>query len=91
MTVSAETLEKILQAQRFQGGAWQKVINCARQYAMMQATGTYMEGSHRLSVGASSRKEYEEMFAKNLLTAARDAFVEDAMVGAEIQSAKDTA
>jgi hypothetical protein len=90
MTVSPETLEKILQAQRFQGGAWQKVIDCGRQYAMMAATCSYMESDRRLSVGANDRKSYEDMFAKNLLTAARDAFIEDAMVGAEIQSAKET-
>lgn len=90
MTVSAETLEKILKAQRFQSGAWQKVIDSARQYAMLVSSGTYMENGNRIHIGHSERKRYENMFSENLLCAAQDAFIEDAMMGAEIQSAKET-
>lgn len=41
--IDAKTLETILKAQRFQAGAWQKVIDCARQYAQMKTFGTYID------------------------------------------------
>jgi hypothetical protein len=56
---------------------------------MFQATGSYMENDHRCSVSFSDRESYENMFAGNLLRAARDAFVEDALVGAVLQQAKE--
>lgn len=86
MPISKESLEEILQAQRFQSGAWAKVVDCSRQYAMMQATGSYMENGHRITVGFSDRGTMEKMFSDNLLRAARDAFIEDAMVGAALQT-----
>ena len=85
--ISKTDLEKILQAQRFQGGAWQKVIDCSRQYALMKTTGSYMENGNKVSISFSDRERYTEMFAGNLLRAAQDAFVEDALLGAEMQNA----
>jgi hypothetical protein len=88
MTTSPETLEKILQAQRFQAGAYKKVVECARQYGLMKATGSYMENGNRVTVCFSDRASMEKMFADNLTRAACDAFFEDAMVGAALQEAK---
>jgi len=88
MTTSPETLEKILQAQLYQEGAWAKVTYHARQYAMMKATGSYMENGNRHRINFSEKVEMEKMFAGNLLRAAEDAFVEDALVGAELQGTK---
>lgn len=90
MTVSVETLETILKAQRFQAGAWTKVVEQARTYAMFAATGSYMENNVRRTVSHSDKANYEKMFADYLLRAARDAFFEDALVGAALQQAKDT-
>jgi hypothetical protein len=88
MTTSPKTLEKILQAQHWQAGAYQKVVDCARQYALMHATGAYMENGNRVTVGFSDRERMEKMFLDNMARAARDAFLEDAMVGIALQEAK---
>ncbi len=88
VTTSKASLEAILQAQRYQAGAWQKVVDCGRKYAMMKATGSYMENGNRISLSRSDIKRYEEMFLENLARAAEDAFVEDAIVGATLQEVK---
>ena len=88
MTTSKETLEEIIQAQIFQAGAWRKVIDCSRQYAMMAATGSYMENGNRITTRFNDRADMENMFSENLLRAARDAFIEDALVGAALQNVK---
>jgi hypothetical protein len=88
MTVSPETLEALLQAQRYQTAAWQKVIDRARTYAMAVTTGSYIENGNRIGISHGERKRYEEMFGDNLLMAAKDAFFEDAMMGAATQNAK---
>jgi hypothetical protein len=88
MTTSKETLEAIIKAQRYQAGAWQKVVDCARQYAMMKATGSYMENGSRHRINFSDKASMEKMFADTLLRAAEDAFVEDALVGGVLQSAE---
>jgi hypothetical protein len=89
MSVSAETLEALLQAQRFQAGAWTKVIEKARAYGMFEATGSYMENGVRVHVSHSDRKPTEQYFADELFRAARAAFAEDALMGAALQSAKE--
>jgi hypothetical protein len=88
MTTSPKTREKILQAQHWQAGAYQKVVDCARQYALMQTTGSYLENGNRVSVCFSDRERMEKMFLDNMARAARDAFIEDAMVGVALQEAK---
>lgn len=88
MTTSKESLEAIIEAQRYQAGAWQKVVDCARTYAMMKATGSYMENGRRIIVNFSSVKDMEKMFSDNLHRAAEDAFAEDALVGAALQTVK---
>lgn len=88
MTTSPETLEAIIKAQKFQAGAYAKVVELARQYALMNTTGCYMENGNTITVNFSSRKDMEKMFADNLLRACVRAFIEDALVGAELQNAK---
>jgi hypothetical protein len=88
MTVSPETLEALLRAQRFQGGAWATVIEKARIYAMAEATGSYVENGNRIGISRGEKERYVQMFADNLLWAVRDAFFEDAMMGAAIQTAR---
>lgn len=56
--LDAETLETLLKAQRFQAGAWQKVIDCARQYAQMKTFGTYIEHGNVMHVAKSDQQIY---------------------------------
>ena len=88
--LDAETLETLLKAQRFQAGAWQKVIDCARQYAQMKTFGTYVDQGHGsvMSVSKSDQQSYLDMFSTNLQRAAVDALREDAFVGEAIATAK---
>jgi hypothetical protein len=86
--INATDLEEILKVQRFQGGAYAKLIEKARQYAMMKTTGSYIENGNRITVSHGDRERYAEMFADNMRWAAVDAFVEDALVGAAMQSAR---
>jgi hypothetical protein len=85
--ISDAVMSELLQAQKFQAGAWAKVIEKARQYAMMKSTGSYMENGNRITVSHADRERYAEMFADNLKWAACDAFLEDAMLGAAVQTA----
>jgi hypothetical protein len=88
MTISKESLEAILQAQRCQIDAWQRVVDCGRQYAMLKATGSIMEDGRRLIISFTRRKAMEDMLRDNMARAAEDAFAEDAIVGAELQNIK---
>ncbi len=68
-------------AQAYQRGAWVKVQEIGRNWAMVKAHGCYMERGDRISLCFSDRKNYEEMFLGNLLRAVDDAFIEDAIAG----------
>lgn len=87
--VNADTMQELLKQQRYQGYAWQKVIDAARQYAQMQATGSYVEEGRLCMVHQSDRAQYIEMFAKNVLSYSRDAFIDDARMGMALSNAKE--
>ena len=82
--VIQQVVEQTLKAQKYRNGAWLKVIDEGRKYAMMKATGKYIERDSVISVGLSDRESYIEMFRNNLLHAVEDAFVEDALLGISI-------
>ena len=86
--INKDDLEELLKIQRYQTGGWQKVVECARQYAMMEAFGSYMESGNKINVCFSDRKRYAEMFVDNLRIAAQHAFAEDAMLGAAMHTAR---
>ena len=88
MTISEDTLQQILQAQRFQSGAYKQLVENARQYAMMKTMGTYMENGKRISVGSSDRKYYEDLFLDKMKSAAENALFEDTMLGVAIQDSE---
>ncbi len=86
--VSKETLEALLKEQAFQAGAWQVVVEAARAYAQMEATGSYVENGVTHYV-ATDRKFMLQVLADKVLEGARKAFVEDARFGAELMRAQD--
>jgi hypothetical protein len=86
--INATDLEEIQKIQRFQAGAWQAVVDCARQYAMMEAFGSYIENGDKINVGYGDKKRYSDMYLENLKFAAQHAFAEDAMLGAAMQTAR---
>lgn len=82
--VIKQVVDEALKAQKYRNGAWLKVIDEGRKYAMMKATGKYIKGDSVISISFSDRESYIEMFRNNLLHAVEDAFVEDALVGISI-------
>lgn len=77
-------LERIAKAESFKAGAMHRVCTEAKKYAMMKTFGCYMEpnGSGvdtKISVGASSRESYTQMFAENVLRYAVDALAESSI------------
>lgn len=86
--INPTDLEEPLKIQRFQAGGWQKVVECARQYAMMEAFGSYIDNGDKVTVGFHDRKRYSEMFIENLQFAATHAFAEDAMLGSAMFNAR---
>jgi hypothetical protein len=88
--VSAADLETLLAAQGSHTWYWRKVIEIARQYAMMEAHGSFIENGAVVTVGFHDRKQYSEMFKGNLLHAITDAFREDAILGITLSTIKGT-
>ncbi len=82
--VIQQVVDQALKAQKYRNGAWLKVIEEGRKYAMMKATGKYIKGDAVMQVGMHDRESYIEMFRSNLLHAVEDAFVEDALLGMAI-------
>ena len=85
---SEETIKKLIEAQKYQAGAWQKVIDEGRAYAQMKTFGSYVEKERVITVCFSDRKKMEEMFRDNLLRACDDAFREDALMGGMLAVSK---
>ena len=77
----AQAITNLKQAQAYQRGAWVKVQECGRQWAMVKAHGCYVERGNRISLSKRDQESYEEMFRENLLRAVQDAFIEDAITG----------
>jgi hypothetical protein len=88
--VSADDLERLLKAQEQHAWYWEQVIKAARQYAMMEAHGAYMENGSVAIVCFNDRKQYSKMFQENLLRAACDAFRDDAVLGITLSTLKGT-
>jgi hypothetical protein len=86
--INPDDLEELQKIQRYQAGAWQQVVDCARQYAMMEAFGSYIENGNKINVSFSDKKRYAEMFIDNLKFAAQHAFAEDAMLGSAMHTAR---
>ena len=82
--VIQQVVEQALKAQKYRNGAWLKVIEEGRQYAMMKTTGKYIKGDAVMHVGMHDQESYIEMFKNKLLYAVEDAFVEDALLGISI-------
>lgn len=81
--------ERLQKSQNLQTAAWKRVIEEARKYAMMKAHGKYIESNGCIaSIAHSDRKSYEDMFIRNLLMYIEYAYVEDAMVGVALETAK---
>lgn len=80
-----EDLEKLVAAQNFQAAAWIKVIDAGRQYAQMKAFGSYIENGSNVVVCHSDQASMLKMFQETVLRECERAFLEDALLGAEIQ------
>jgi hypothetical protein len=82
--VVTKTVEAIMKAHAYRRGAWVKVIEESRKYAMMKTHGKYIENGKVITVSYNDRQSYEDLFKGNLLRYAEDAFLEDALVGQEV-------
>jgi hypothetical protein len=80
LVISIENSESLKQ-QKFQVGAWTKVVDLAKQHAMMKLHGTYMECGSLVKISGSDRASYLSRIGDNLLRASEDAFLEDALTG----------
>jgi hypothetical protein len=91
MTTSPEKMAEIVAAlqksRSYQRGAWLLVTEAARKYAQMKAHGSYMENGNCITVCATDRENYTEMFKGNLLRAVEKAYAEDAIMGAALADA----
>lgn len=83
-----QVVEKVLEAQRFRNGAWTRVIEEGRKYALMKGSGCYVENEKLIKVSFSDVESYTRMFQENLLRYVEDAVVEDTLVGMAIPSNK---
>ena len=78
-------VDQVLKAQKYRNGAWLKVIEEGRKYAMMKSTGKYVDHNDTIiSVSGSDTEAYLEQYKWSLLRAVEDAFVEDALLGMSI-------
>lgn len=80
-----EDLEKLVAAQNFQAAAWSKVIEAGRQYAQLKAFGSYIENGSNVNICHSDQPALLKMFQEVVLRECERAFLEDALLGAEIQ------
>ena len=89
MAVNKETLEALIEAQKYQAGSWAWVIEEARKYAQLKAFGTFTDNNgHAVLVNFSNLKDYEEMFKNNLLSSVMQAYREDANMGVALATSK---
>ena len=83
-----QLLARIAKAEEYRAGAWSRVIEAARNYAMVKSFGKYLErkfdGNGKpvtriVSLCGSDREDYAKMFADNALTYAVSALAEESI------------
>lgn len=76
-------LDRVAKSEAYKAGAWHRVIDAAKNYAMMKSFGKYVEikNGHEsvISVGLHDRDDYIKMFGDNVLRYSVDALAESAM------------
>ena len=76
-------LDRISKSEAYKAGAWRRVVEEAKKYAMMKSFGTYLEvrGNNEcmMHVGHSEREQYTKMFADNVLRYSLDALAESSI------------
>jgi hypothetical protein len=91
VSMSRGELEKVVSAldtaRKLQRGAWDRVQNKARQWAMLKAHGVYInEHGHSVRVSSGELDTYERVFRSNLLQEVEQAFAEDALMGIAVSN-----
>lgn len=77
----------VLKQQKFQSGAWAKVVDLARQYALMKLHESIKQGDIMVRVSFSDKLDQLALMNNALLKAAEDALLEDALTGIALSSA----
>lgn len=73
-------LERIAKAERYKAGAWSKVIDYARKYAMVKSFGHFInEDGHREMIPKQDVAMYEKQFVDSMCREAVIALSEDSM------------
>lgn len=70
-------------AKAYRNGAYTKLIEAARNYAMMKATGSYLDKNGVIMrVSLSDKQSRTEYYLEDMRHAAEDMFLEEALAGA---------
>lgn len=72
LTALEQTVAKIPRRGRGLAGAEERLREAALQYAGMSTDGWMMDGRDRVRVGANDRKDYEDLFVREMKCAAKD-------------------
>lgn len=81
-----QIIAKLAESQRLHTAAWEEVRRAGRKYAQMKLHGSCIDShGNNVLVHFSSRKDHEQHFEREVLSAIERAFLEDALLGASVQ------
>ena len=87
--LDTKTLEKLIDAQKFQAGAWHKVIETARKCAMLELHSSYIDQNGVVNNLCRQDADMQlDYFKKALFYEIKSAFLEDALLGKAVAEAK---